>query len=69
MFFQKISKGLRICFIGDPKYSDNLIGFIKSGHSRKGENVRAVDLVRDNDVEVEICSPHFVDPEGERLRV
>ena len=45
------------------------IGFIKSGHSRKGENVRAVDLVRDNDVEVEICSPHFVDPEGERLRV
>ena len=45
------------------------IGFIKSGHSRKGEFVRAVDLVRGNDIEVEICSPHFVDPEGERLRV
>jgi len=45
------------------------IGFIKGGHNRKGENVRAVDLVRGNDVEVEICSPHFVDPEGERLRV
>ncbi len=45
------------------------IGFIKSGHSRKGEFVRAVDLVRGNDIEVEICSPHFLDPEGERLRV
>jgi len=45
------------------------IGFIKGGHNRKGESVRAVDLVRGNDVEVEICSPHFVDPEGERLRV
>ena len=45
------------------------ICFIKRGHSRKGECVRAVDLVRGNDIEVEICSPHFVDPEGERLRV
>jgi glycine cleavage system aminomethyltransferase T len=45
------------------------LGFIKGGHNRKGENIRAVDLVRGNDVEVEICSPHFVDPEGERLRV
>jgi sarcosine oxidase subunit alpha len=45
------------------------LGFIKSGQSRKGETVRAVDLLRGNDVEVEIVSPHFVDPEGERLRV
>jgi sarcosine oxidase subunit alpha len=49
------------CYIG--------LGFIKGGHSRKGESVRAVDLVRGSDVEVEICSQHFFDPEGERLRV
>ena len=49
------------CYIG--------LGFIKGGQSRKGESVRAVDLVRGSDVEVEICSPHFLDPEGERLRV
>ena len=45
------------------------LGFIKNGQNRKGETVRAVDLLRGNDVEVEIVSPHFVDPEGERLRV
>lgn len=45
------------------------LGFIKSGHERMGELVRAVDLVGLSDIEVEIVSPHFVDPEGERLRV
>ena len=45
------------------------LGFVKNGHSRKGETVRAVDLMRGSDVEVEICSPHFYDPEGECLRV
>ena len=45
------------------------LGYIKGGHSRKGETVRAVDLVRGQDIEVEICSPHFYDPEGECLRV
>jgi hypothetical protein len=25
--------------------------------------------VRGSDIEVEICSPHFLDPGGERLRV
>ena len=49
------------CYIG--------LGFIKDGLNRKGEFVRAVDLVRDSDIEVEICSPHFYDPEGGRLRV
>ena len=49
------------CYIG--------LGFIKNGLTRKGEFVRAVDLVRGSDIEVEICSPHFYDPEGERLRV
>ncbi len=44
------------------------LGFIASGDSRTGETVRAVDLVRGTDIEVEIVSPHFIDPEGERLR-
>ena len=44
------------------------LGFIKSGHERIGEIVHAMDFVRDNPVDVEIVSPHFVDPEGERLR-
>ena len=35
---------------------------------RIGEVVRAVDLLRGEDVAVEIVSPHFIDPEGERLR-
>jgi glycine cleavage system aminomethyltransferase T len=44
------------------------LGFIKGGHQRKGEVVRSVDPLRDNEIEVEIVSPHFIDPEGERLR-
>lgn len=53
-------------------YSPNLkhwigLGFLKNGPTRIGERVRAVDLVRNSDVEVEICSPHFYDPEGARL--
>ena len=45
------------------------LGFIANGQDRKGEVIRAVDAVRGNDVEVEIVAPHFVDPDGERLRV
>ncbi len=44
------------------------LGFIEQGHQREGEIVRAVDLLRDAEVEVEIVSRHFVDPKGERLR-
>ncbi len=44
------------------------LGFITRGAERHGEKVRAVDSVRGRDVEVEICSPHFIDPKGERLR-
>ena len=43
------------------------LGFIKSGDQRMGEIVRAVDLVNNKDIEVEITSPHFFDPEGVRL--
>ena len=45
------------------------LGFIRRGFERFGEVVRAVDPVRGRDEMVEIVSPHFVDPDGERLRV
>lgn len=54
-------------------YSPNLghsigLGFIKRGHERKGEIVRAVSPVHGTEMDVEIVSAHFIDPEGERLR-
>ena len=45
------------------------LGFIKRGHERLGEIVQAADPLRSRNIEVEIVSPHFIDPEGERLRV
>ena len=48
------------CWIG--------LGLIARGRARHGERVRAYDPIRGGDVEVEICPPTFVDPEGSRLR-
>ena len=45
------------------------LGFIQRGPDRIGEMVRAVDLLRNREVEVEIVPSIFIDPEGERLRV
>jgi sarcosine oxidase subunit alpha len=45
------------------------LGFIDNGSERMGEVVQAIDLIRGRNTEVEIISPHFVDPQGERLRV
>ncbi|MGP0061470.1 MAG: sarcosine oxidase subunit alpha family protein [Beijerinckiaceae bacterium] len=42
------------------------LGLLRRGPERIGEHIRAVDLVRGLDVEVEICDPVFVDPEGVR---
>ena len=44
------------------------LGFIRNGHTRIGETVRAWDGLRGRDVAVEIVSAHFLDPDGERLR-
>ena len=44
------------------------LGFLKRGAERIGETVRAYSPVRDQDVLVEVCSPHHIDPEGERQR-
>jgi len=44
------------------------LGFIIRGNLRLGEKVLAVNLLKDKKVEVEIVSPHFIDPEGVKLR-
>ncbi len=44
------------------------LGLLKGGAGRYGERVRAYDPVRGGDIEVEICNPAFVDPEGEKQR-
>jgi heterotetrameric sarcosine oxidase alpha subunit len=43
------------------------LGLLRRGPQRIGERLRAYDPVRNGDVEVEIVSPVFVDPEGARL--
>ena len=44
------------------------IGFLKNGDKRKGEILRAVNPLEKTEVQVEVVSAHFVDPDGERLR-
>lgn len=45
------------------------IGFLKAGDNRLGETVRLVSPLTGVDHDVEVVSAHFIDPEGERLRV
>ena len=44
------------------------LGFLKNGHNRIGEQIRAVDLLRDFDTLCEVVRVPFIDPKGERLR-
>ncbi|NNE79944.1 MAG: sarcosine oxidase subunit alpha family protein [Silicimonas sp.] len=44
------------------------LGYLKRGKERIGEQVRAYSPVRNQDIMVEVCSPHHIDPEGERQR-
>lgn len=44
------------------------LAFVEGGHSRIGEKIRAVDLLREFDTLCEICPLPFYDPEGGRLR-
>ncbi|OIQ46302.1 MAG: sarcosine oxidase subunit alpha [Roseobacter sp. MedPE-SW] len=44
------------------------LGFVQSGFERMGEQMRLVNPLEQQDVLVEIVSPHFVDPKGEKLR-
>ncbi|MEM1078077.1 MAG: sarcosine oxidase subunit alpha family protein [Pseudomonadota bacterium] len=45
------------------------LGFLKAGDRRQGEVLRVVSPLTSVDHAVEVVSPHFIDPEGERLRV
>ncbi len=60
-------------YITSACYSPNLgsyiaLGFLKSGEDRVGAVLRAASPLTGKDIEVEVVSPHFIDPEGERLR-
>ncbi|MBA3909671.1 MAG: sarcosine oxidase subunit alpha [Rhodobacter sp.] len=48
--------------------SDIALGYLKAGDRKIGSRMRAVNLVGGTDTEIEIVSPHFFDPDGERLR-
>jgi methylglutamate dehydrogenase subunit C len=43
------------------------LGLLSAGDKRHGEIIRACDLLRQSEVEVEVCNPVFFDPKGERL--
>ena len=45
------------------------LGLLRNGPERHGERIRCVDPLRDAAFDVEVCSPVFVDPNEERLRV
>ncbi|MCV6596834.1 MAG: sarcosine oxidase subunit alpha family protein [Mangrovicoccus sp.] len=44
------------------------LAFLKRGDARLGEVIRVVNPLGGSDIEAEIVSPHFIDPEGDRLR-
>ena len=44
------------------------LGFVKEGRARMGETMHFWDGVRGTSFAVQLCSPVFLDPEGERLR-
>ncbi|WP_340148714.1 sarcosine oxidase subunit alpha family protein [uncultured Sneathiella sp.] len=45
------------------------LAFLKKGEARHGEVIRIVSPLDNLDIEGEVTGPHFIDPEGERLRV
>ncbi len=45
------------------------LAYLKRGDARMGEVIRLVSPLTDIDHEVEVVSAHFIDPEGDRLRV
>ena len=44
------------------------LGILTNGRARMGERLIAASPLTDTFVEVEVCAPVFIDPEGERLR-
>ena len=45
------------------------LAMIENGRSRYGDTVWAISPIAQSNVEAEIVSPHFYDPEGRRMRV
>ncbi len=45
------------------------LAMLSNGPSRHGEVVKVADPIRGTELLAEVCAPHFVDPEGARLRV
>ncbi len=45
------------------------LAFLKKGDQRHGDVIRIVNPLDDGDIEATVTGPHFIDPEGERLRV
>ena len=44
------------------------LGFLRGGLAREGEIIRAADPTGVGVVRLRVVSPHFFDPQGERLR-
>ena len=44
------------------------LGYLANGSARIGEELRAVNPLGGTEIAVRVASPHFIDPEGERLR-
>jgi len=64
--------GHGIGFVSSVTYSPELkrniaLGFLSGGMARKGEQIDAVSPLNGELTKVRVTSPHFVDPEGERL--
>jgi methylglutamate dehydrogenase subunit C len=60
-------------FISSSTFSPTLghwigLGFLSGGQKRIGERVRAYDPLSGGDLEVEITTPVFYDPDGKRLK-
>ncbi|MGC1305472.1 MAG: sarcosine oxidase subunit alpha family protein [Caulobacteraceae bacterium] len=60
-------------YVTSTAYSPSLgqwiaLALVKRGRERHGETLCAVDPLRGYEAQVEVCSPVFVDPEGNRLR-
>ncbi len=51
-----------------PELNRNIaLGYVSGGMARKGEQIDAVFALKGELTKVRVTSPHFVDPEGERL--
>ena len=44
------------------------LGFLKNGHKRHGDKIRVINPILKKEFLAQICSPVFIDPNGDRLR-